>query len=249
VGTLGLVAAGVIAVVAVVQSGAAGGSDRHRQASGSRRSTVSVPDVVGVTEAKAVKALGAVGLVANVHFVKDAPRTGTVLRADPAAGSKVPADAVVSLAIALAPRLAAPAPSHEEDLRPLSSLVEDTPSAFVGLYRDGHGLPRVVFGPDVDQASWAARLRKGAGGIRYATDRCGRSRADLQAVQDAVAARQWTSNRSLPFSVAVHPATCTVRIESDLLTSQEIEALVARFGTAISIDTTKGSHPELLPAR
>lgn len=248
-GALGVVAAGVVAVVAVVQSGAAGGSDRPREASGVRRSTVSVPDVAGLTEANAVRALGAARLVANIRFVKDAPRTGTVLRAEPAAGSEVPARTVILLTIALAPRLPVPGPAHEEDLRPLSTLVEDTPSAFVGLYRDGRGVPHVVFGPDVDEASWAARLRKAAGGIRYVTDRCGRSHADLQAVQDAVTAKRWTSNPSLAFSVAVHPATCTARIESDLLTSQEIEALVARFGTTISIDTTKGSHPELLPAR
>jgi hypothetical protein len=249
VGTLGLVAVAAVAVVVVVQSGAAGGSDRHRQASASRRSTVSVPDVVGSSEAKAVRALGAAGLVANIRYVKDAPRTGTVLRADPAAGSKVPAKSVISIAIALGPRLPEPGPGHEEDLRAFSTLIEDSPSAFVGLYRDAHGVPHVVFGPDVDPGPWAPRLRKAAGSIRYVTDRCARSRADLQAVQDGVAAKRWTSNRSLPFSVVVHPATCTVRVESDLLGPREIKALVDRFGTAISIDTTKGSHPELLPAR
>jgi hypothetical protein len=172
-----------------------------------------------------------------------------VLGADPAAGSKVPAASVISLEITLGPRLPTPGPSQEEELRPLSTFVEDSPSAFVGLYRDAHGVPHVVFGPNVDTASWAPRLRRAAGGIRYATDRCTRSRADLQAVQDAVAAKRWTSKGSLPFSVVVHPATCTVRVESDLLGAREIKALVDLFGTAISIDTTKGSHPELLPAR
>jgi PASTA domain len=248
-GTLGLVAVAAIAVVAVVQSGAAGGSERHRQASGSRRSTVPVPEVVGLSEANAVRALGAAGLVANVRYVKDAPRTGAVLRADPAAGNNVPARSVILLSIALGPRLPDPGPGHEEDLRALSTVVEDTPSAFVGLYRDGQGVPHVVFGPGVDLAPWAPRLRKAAGGIRYVTDRCARSRADLRAVQDAVAAKHWTSNRSLPFGVAVDPVTCTVRVASDLLTSHEIKALVDRFGTAISIDTTKGSHPELLSGR
>jgi hypothetical protein len=233
----------------VVQSGVAGGSDRHPEASGSRRSTVSVPDVVGSSEAKAVRALGAAGLVANIRFVKDAPRTGAVLRADPAPGSQVPARSVILLSIALGPRLPAPGPRHEEDLRPLSTLVEDNPTAFVGLYRDEGGMPHVVFGPDVDPTSWAPRLRKAAAGIRYVTDRCSRSHAGLQAVQDAVAAKHWTSKRALSFSVAVHPATCTVRVESDLLTRHDVEALVDRFGTAISIDTTKGSHPELLPGR
>ena len=42
---------------------------------------------------------------------------------------------------------------------------------------------------------------------------------------------------------------CTVRIESDLLERAEIEALVERYGTAISFDTSEGSHPVLLPLK
>jgi hypothetical protein len=247
--TLGLLASAAITVVAVVQSGAAGSSDRHGRASGSRGSGTSVPDVVGSSEAQAVTALGAAGLVANIRFVKDAPRTGTVLRADPGAGTKVSARSVILLAIALGPRLPTPGPAHEEDLRALSTLVEDNPGAFVGLYRDGHGIPHVVFGSGTDAASWARRLREAAGSIRYVTDRCSRDRADLRAVQEAVAAKDWASSRSLPFGVAVHPATCTVRVESDLLTPHDVKALVERFGTAISLDTTKGSHPVLVRIR
>jgi hypothetical protein len=43
------------------------------------------------------------------------------------------------------------------------------------------------------------------------------------------------------FGVWVQPETCTVRVESDLLTPSEIQALVDGYGTALSFDTTEGS--------
>lgn len=51
--------------------------------------SVGVPDVVGLSEGEAVKALGAAGLVANVRYADDAPRTGKVLRSNPAPGSEL----------------------------------------------------------------------------------------------------------------------------------------------------------------
>jgi len=48
------------------------------------------------------------------------------------------------------------------------------------------------------------------------------------------------------FIGSVDPATCTVRIESDQLTLADIRALIERFGTALSFDTTEGNHPERL---
>jgi hypothetical protein len=50
----------------------------------------SVPDVVGLSEGEAVKALGAAGLVANIRYVDDGPRTGKVLGSDPKAGASSP---------------------------------------------------------------------------------------------------------------------------------------------------------------
>jgi PASTA domain-containing protein len=234
-----------IGSAAVVQSVREDGSDQDG-ASGSSSSpqrSVSVPQVVGLTEGAAVKALGESKLVANVRFDKDAPRTGKVLRSEPSAGDELRAGSPVVLTIALAPRLPAPGPGHEQDLQPFNSLVEDHPEAFVGLYRDEEGIPHAVFGPGVDPALWRDRLAAAAEGLPYRTDTCPRSHASLRALQDEIAKAAWTKNKRLGFGVVVHPATCTVRVESDLLSPTDIRALVERYGTAISIDTTEGSHP------
>jgi hypothetical protein len=237
----------VIGSAAVVQgfTGDGSGSDREPASvmSESPQSSVPVPDLVGSTEREAVKALGASGLVANVRFAKDAPRTGKVLRSDPRAGSELDPESVVLLTIAHAPRLPTPGPGHEQDLQPFNSIVEDNPDAFVGLYLDEEGVPHAVFGPGVDPAAWRERLAAAAEGLPYRTETCSESRASLRALQDEIAAKSWTEDKSLPFGVFVDPSTCTVRVESDLLTEDDIRALVDRYGTRISIDTTEGSHP------
>jgi hypothetical protein len=79
-------------------------------ASQSSAGLVSIPDLVGLKEGEAVKALRASGLAANVRYAEDAPRTGTVFRSDPEAGTELPANAVVLLTIAYGPRLPMPTP-------------------------------------------------------------------------------------------------------------------------------------------
>jgi PASTA domain len=238
----------VIGSAAVVQgfTGSGSGSDRERASVMSDSPQSSVPELVGLTEGEAVKALGASSLVANVRFAKDAPRTGKVLRSDPGAGRELRPESVVLVTIALPQRLPPPGPGQEQDLQPFNSMVEDNPDAFVGLYLDEEGVPHAVFGPDVDPAAWRERLATAAEGLPYRTETCPRSRASLRALQDEIAAKDWTQSKDLAFGVFVHPATCTVRVESDLLTDADIRALVDRYGTRISIDTTEGSHPVLL---
>jgi hypothetical protein len=153
----------------------------------------------------------------------------------PAAGHHVPT-----------PRLPVPSPEHELDLHPLSTLVERNPAAFVGLYRDERGTAVVVFGPGADRGSWRGRLAAAAAGLPYRTETCSRGRRSLRAMQDEIAEWDWSAGRRPPFGVWVDPSSCTVRVESDLLTRRDIATLVNRFGRAISIDTTPGSHPELL---
>jgi len=139
------------------------------------------------------------------------------------------------------------------ETRPLSRLVDDHPHVFVGLYRDEAAVPHIVFGPGADPEAWTDRLEEAAEGIRYPvegvgyrTDMCSRTSASLQSVLDEITTNQdWKENKRLAFAVWVHPETCTVRVESDLLRRAEIEALVERYGTAISFDTTEGSHPVL----
>jgi PASTA domain len=217
-------------------------------------SVVAVPDVVGLTEGEAVKALGAAGLIANVRYIDDAPRTGEVLHSEPEAGSELPADSVVVVSIAYRPRLPMPTPEQEQLPEAFSNLIEKSPEAFFGLYRNEAGVVVVVFAPGADPAAWEDRLASAAEGINYPapgsgyrTDTCSRDRASLRAIQDEIADDQsWARDKPPPFGVWVQPETCTVRVESDLLEDAEIEALVDRYGTAISFDTSKGSHPVLL---
>jgi hypothetical protein len=219
-----------------------------------RVSAVSVPDVIGLTEGDAVKALDAAGLVANVRYDRDLPRTATVDHAVPAPGTDVDDHSVVLLYIARPPHLPLPVPEQEMEIAPLSRLVTDHPNVFVGLYRDEAAVPHVVFGPGADPNEWADRLREAARGITYPqegvgyrTDTCSRTEASLHAIADEVMTnRDWTENRHLAFGAWVQPETCTARIESDLLVPAEIQALVERYGTAISFDTSDGSHPVLL---
>ncbi|HXL44764.1 MAG TPA: PASTA domain-containing protein [Gaiellaceae bacterium] len=245
----------LVTVGFVVQTVRGDGSDRQAvsrpnvspklplSASGSREEPVSVPNLVGLNEGEAVKALAASGLIANVRYAEDAERTGKVLRSVPEAGTELAASSVVLLSIAPRPYIAPIGPEENPALHPLSHLVERNPEAFVGLYRDVEGAPHVVFGPGIDPATWEDRLNDAAGHIRYVTDRCSRDRKSLQAIHKEIATPGSMQNKRLAFGMWVHPESCTVRVESDLLTSEDIRTLVERYGTAISFDTTPGVHP------
>jgi len=217
-------------------------------------STVAVPDVVGLSEGKAVKLLDSAGLVANVRYGWDAPRTGEVYRSAPAAGSDVPDRSAVVLYISLPRRLPPPGQEHEMEIGPLGRLVARHPEVFVGLYRDEAAIPHVAFGPGADPEEWADRLTEAAQGISYPAegigyrvDTCSRDRRSLRAIQDEITTDQsWTQNKHLAFAVWVQPETCTVRVESDQLMRADIAALVVRYGTAVSFDTSKGAAPILL---
>lgn len=238
-----------LAALVVVASGCGGGSaerDSSPDMAGSRPSAVTVPNVVGLTERAAVKALGSARLVANVRVVNDAPRTGKVLASNPAAGNELQPEAVVVIRIAETPRLPIPGPDREQELEPFGTMIEANPETFVGLYRDEEGVPHAVFGPEADPAAWQERLTAAAEGLAFRTDTCSRSYAELRALQDEIAAKSWTTNKKLAFGVFVHPDSCTVRVESDLLTAADIEALADRYGPSVSLDTTEGSHPVLL---
>lgn len=202
-----------------------------------------------------MKALGASGLVANVRYDDDAPRTGEVLDSEPEAGSKVSADSVVVLSIAYEPRLPMPTPEQEQLPAAFGSLVDDNPEVFFGTYRDKAGVLVVVFNPGADPAAWEDRLTAAADDIDYPAedsgyrmDTCSRDRKSLRALQDEIVRtrKEWAEGKRLAFGVWVQPETCTVRVESDLLSPTDIAALVDRYGTAISFDTSEGSHPVLL---
>src|SRR5262245_27527728 len=228
---------------------AACGAERSAEpssASSSSQGSASVPRVAGMTEADAVRALGAVGLVANVRYADGAPRTGLALGSDPAADTEIPTGGVVVVSIALGPRLPMPTPAQEQVPEALSRLVRDHTEAFVGLYRDKRGALVVTFGPGVDPAAWTRQLASAARGVDY--DRCPRDRTTLRSIQDEIVQTRhdWNDVTGNAFGAWVQVETCTVRIESDLLSGHEITTLVGRYGTALSFDTTEGSAPSPL---
>jgi hypothetical protein len=209
--------------------------------------STTVPNLAGYGESDAVKLLGESGLVANIRRNNEAPRTGQVLWTVPPAEATLPPYSVVTLTIALPPPLPTPEPGHEQDTYALGTLVEGHENAFVGFYLDLDGVPVVVLGPGVDVAAWRERLDAAAAGLYYRTSICGRSLSSLRQIQDEIARRDWSTNPRIGFGVNVDPASCTVRVESDLLTADDIQVLVRRYGTAISFDTTPGDHPVLAP--
>jgi hypothetical protein len=212
-----------------------------------------VPEIVGMFEPGAVKALAAAGLAANVQYDPLAPQTGRVLESEPPGGASVAPGSSVKLRIALEPGWDVPSVDEEErwnaQTGSLPDLVEANPQAFVGLARNhqDEGVPVVVLNPGVDPDAWRERLDAAAEGHPYRTDVCPRSHQELGRITAEIASRAWSPNaRSISFAVGIHPATCTVRIQSDQLTTDDIRALGERFGTAVSVDTSEGSHPVLL---
>jgi hypothetical protein len=120
--------------------------------------TVVVPNLTGLSEGDAVKMLAEVGLLAEIRYQKEAPRTGLVLGTDPPSGSEVEAGSSVQVRIPYEPPLPVPDPAEEqqwnEHLAPVSQLIESNPQAFLGVYRDNldpGGILVVVFNPGADE--------------------------------------------------------------------------------------------------
>jgi PASTA domain len=241
---------GFVAAIAALVAVSAGGSAAVGQTTPAEEqpvplsNSVTVPDVVGLSEGEAVKALGAAGLVANVRVDDDAARTGKVLRSAPAAGSELTVSSIVALSIAWPPRRALPEPEEERAVEALGTLIESHPEAFFGAYVDDAGAYVAVFAPGADPAAWQDRLAAAANGISYGTDSCPRDPKSLTRAQGWIAKNVWEPG--LGFSVWVDAETCTVRLSNGNLAPAHIRAMVDRYGTAFSIQSGMGV-PRLAP--
>jgi len=233
-----LVAAIAALVVSTGGSAAIGQTTRAEQQSAPAPTSVAVPDVVGLRQGAAVKALGAAGLVANVRVDRDAPRTGEVLRSTPAAGSELSASSIVALAVAWPPRREAPEPEEEQAVEALGNLIESNSDTFFGAYVDDGGVYVAVFGPGADPAAWNGRLAAAADGIPYRTDTCPRDWKSVTRAQNWIVENVW--EEGLGFSVGVDAETCTVRLSNGNLTPDQIRPVVERYGTAFSIESGMG---------
>jgi hypothetical protein len=201
---------------------------------------VPVPDVVGMAERDAVKALAAAGIPAEIRHEAEAPPTGRVLRSDPPAGTGVAPGSFVRLYAAYEPPSPVPGPREEAEwnarIGPLSRLVQASREAFVGMYLDEAGVPVVVFNPGVDPDAWQERLERAAGALAYRTEVCPRSREELERIQAELGRRAWSPNAaSIAFATSVSPSTCSVWVESGELKQADLRALGERFGTAVTV--------------
>lgn len=207
-----------------------------------------VPNVVGLQERDAVKALAQAGLIAEIRIDRRAPMTGEVLRTDPSAGVELGPGSTVLLEASHMP-MPPPAPpgvDPEERYTTFGQFVENHHDAIVGYYIDEKGRLIVVFSPGVDIEAWLRRLEPhlGKGNQIYRTETCPRSWGELLRIQNEINPDLFTDPKGIAYSSWPEPATCTVRLTSDLFTREDIRRLIDRFGTAISFETTPGSHPE-----
>jgi hypothetical protein len=203
---------------------------------------VTVPDVEGTPVAEAIHTLAQAGLVAVLNQAADAPRSGAVEAMEPAPGSSAAEGSLVRLEVGAPPRRSVPAGTPEQE--PLGRAVEECPVECLGLYRADDGTPVVVLAPGVDEQKWRERLAAAAAGRAFRIEIGTRSARELEAVQKRLSRRDWSPHaREIGFVTFVDPASSTVRVESDQLSPGDLAALAERFGTAVSIDTSPGSHP------
>jgi len=122
------------------------------------------------------------------------------------------------------------------------------PETFVGLGWEKDGTPVIAFGPGIDTKVWDGQLKAAAGRLAYRTRTCTHSQAELEDLATELASRTWSPRaHSISFDIDVDPATCSVRLTSDLLLPSDIRALTAQYGSLVTIDTKDG-HPVRLGA-
>ncbi|HEX2051918.1 MAG TPA: PASTA domain-containing protein [Actinomycetota bacterium] len=224
----GRVAAAIAAIALLAACASARPGDGRRREGDGR---VVVPDVAGLPEAEAVKALAGAGLVAAIERSGRAP-TGVAAETEPPPGARVPAGTVVDVIVGR-PAVDRPAPEGDARFDALARIVDEHPDAFVGLYVE-RGSPVVVLGPDAEEEPWLPRLRAAAGRAALRVERCARSRRALEAVQAQVGTRSWATG-PVAFASYVDASTCSVRVVGDL-SDADARSLTERFGSRVTID-------------
>ena len=123
----------------------------------------------------------------------------------------------------------------------MSALVAARPDVFLGLGWDQDGTPVIAFNPGVDTRAWEEQLKSAAGSLTYRTRTCTHSLGELEQVQSDLALRTWSPQaNSISFGLMVDPATCSVRLTSDLLQPSDVRELAAQYGSLVTIDASHG---------
>jgi len=195
-----------------------------------------VPDVVGMIEGDALKALYVAGLEASVSYkITDGAPVGTVLETIPASG--IPsADGSVSVLVArLEPESIGPSHSN---LAALARITESRPDVFVGVYRDSLGDLHAVFNPGIDKTAWSAQLEAAVPiGVSLHLDQCSVTRGALLELLNFLGRRDWGAHApQVRFAAEIEPATCGVVMTTRDLTSEDKDELTQRFGSMIAFD-------------
>lgn len=214
-------------------------------------SSVAVPDVVGLSEVAAAKALASAGLNPAVVYVAPAGSAtdGTIRATDPPPGAAVTAGAVVEMEVAAVPDTEIDA--DRPGLRAISDLVAGNHDAFVGMYLEADDSAVLVLGRGARPADWRAhvdaalQLDGAPVGVTFAT--CDVTRAELDAVAAAIADRTWTTRDELPLVFRIDARACRVVIAAAELTEAEIGALSGRHGDLVAFDRSAAASPWVQP--
>ena len=206
-----------------------------------------VPNVIGRSEAAAVKLLARYGLVAEIRYDPSSSPAGMVMDEAPPAGAAWPRSHVIGLLIAgrgeLNGPLGGPKNEPDETLAPFAALIGANPQAFVGMYRDQAGTPVVVFNPGISPTAWRAQLGALARGRPYRTESCSHSLAELNGVADDLATADGIlRQKHISFGVGVDAQTCTVRVHASALAASVLAALSKLYGPLITIDASGSPH-------
>ncbi|MFC7484167.1 hypothetical protein ACFQX7_34775 [Luedemannella flava] len=118
----------------------------------------------------------------------------------------------------------------------LADLVASRPDVFVGLGVEKRGVIIVALNPGVDPAAWRPVVDRYAAGKSHLVTICTHSLAELTGIADELVARRWSPRATrIAFAVVTDPVTCSVQLSTDQLTTDEENALVERYGDAITI--------------
>lgn len=141
-----------------------------------------------------------------------------------------------------------PTPEQEQLPKPFSNLIEDNPGGVLSASTGTKGNRGRRLQPRSRPGRLGGSPDGGLGG--HQLPHRARRLPDGQLLTGpearGSAPRRDREDQHPAFGVWVQPETCTVRVESDLLSQSEVRALVDRYGKAISFDTTEGSAGEQL---
>lgn len=199
-----------------------------------------MPNVVDLGEGDALKLLARAGLEATVVYERRRDvSAGLVTKSLPPSGTRLSGKRLV-IFVASPPQQA---PDVDDgSLSALGRLIEREPAVFLGAYRKRSGSLHVAFNPGVDMAAWFDDIEDAVGGEDYEVTSCVKSGVQLEGIQRELGNRGWDVDPSAAFSAWVDPSSCSVKLQSDQLSDEDVWRLAQMFGRLVTIDTSGGAY-------